>query len=82
MLELSHELGKCSAEMMWCAAVALNSLFFDQLISVETYSELCMDRLRPFIRKYGPKVGIPLDRTRGDDQLRINYDREFVLKMR
>lgn len=76
MLELAHELGKCCAEMMWCATIGLNSLYIEQLISVEKYSELCMDRLSPFIRKYGPRAGVSLDHTRGDDQLRINYDKE------
>lgn len=76
MLELAHELGKCNAEMMWCSVIGLNSLYIDQLISVETYSELCMDRLRPFIRKYGPRAGVSIDQCRGDDQLRINYDKE------
>ncbi|KAL3117078.1 hypothetical protein niasHT_007481 [Heterodera trifolii] len=81
MLELAHELGKGSAEMMWCATVGLNSMYIDQLISVETYSELCMDRLRPFIRKYGLRGGTTVDQTRGTDQLRIVYDKELTLPL-
>uniref|UniRef100_A0A183CBM7 DNA-directed DNA polymerase n=1 Tax=Globodera pallida TaxID=36090 RepID=A0A183CBM7_GLOPA len=81
MLELAHELGKGSAEMMWCATVGLNSMYIDQLISVETYSELCMDRLRPFIRKYGLRSGTTLEQSRGNDQLRIVYDKELTLPL-
>jgi hypothetical protein len=35
MLELAHELGKSSAELMWYAAVGLSSALADQLISIE-----------------------------------------------
>lgn len=35
MLELVHELGRSSPEMMWCASIGLTSMFADQLISIE-----------------------------------------------
>ncbi|KAI1730871.1 CDC45-like protein [Ditylenchus destructor] len=77
MLELVHELGKASAEMMWCAAVGLSSQFTDQLISVENYTSTCLERMRPFIRKYTPKTSALC----ADDQLRISFDKELTLPL-
>ncbi|KAI1709309.1 CDC45-like protein domain-containing protein [Ditylenchus destructor] len=77
MLELVHGLGKSSAEMMWCAAVGLSSQFTDQLISVENYTSICLERMRPFIRKYAPRSSALC----GDDQLRISFDKELTLPL-
>ena len=40
MLELAHELGKSTAELMWCAAVGISSQYMDNLISLEKYTEV------------------------------------------
>lgn len=77
MLELLHDMGKSCAEMMWCAAVGLTSQFIDQLVSVEAYTNVCIDRMRPFIRKFAPRKSI--EQTRRDGVLKITFDKEFVL---
>lgn len=77
MLNLVHEIGKSSSEMMWCAAVGLTSQFIDQLISVEAYTNTCVDHLRTFIRKFACRKSI--EQSRGDGVLRITFDKEFVL---
>uniref|UniRef100_A0A915DAB1 Cell division control protein 45 n=1 Tax=Ditylenchus dipsaci TaxID=166011 RepID=A0A915DAB1_9BILA len=78
MLEIIHCLGKSNAEMMWCAAVGLSSQFTDQLISVENYTATCIDRMRPFIRKYAPRKN---SEQISDDQLRVSFDKELTLPM-
>jgi hypothetical protein len=40
MLELAHELGKSTAELMWCAAIGISSQYMDNLISLEKYTEV------------------------------------------
>lgn len=72
MLELIHTLNKCDAGMMWCGAVGLSSQFADQLISIETYTNVCFDRMKPFIQKYSPKNQ---SQSRGDDVMRISFDK-------
>lgn len=61
--------------MMWCAAVGLTSQFTDQLISVETYTNTCIDHMRTFIRKFAPRKSI--EQSRGDGVFRITFDKEF-----
>ncbi|KHN82402.1 Cell division control protein 45 -like protein [Toxocara canis] len=74
MLELAHLMGKSSAETMWCAVVGLNSQLVDRLISFEAYTAVCIDRLRPFIRRYSSRNGA----MKGDDVLRISFDKESL----
>uniref|UniRef100_A0A915BIJ7 Cell division control protein 45 n=1 Tax=Parascaris univalens TaxID=6257 RepID=A0A915BIJ7_PARUN len=78
MLEIAHLLGKSSAEAMWCAVVGLNSQLVDHLITLEAYTAVCIDRLRPFIRRYSPKN---ISAMKGDDVLRISFDKELPLAM-
>lgn len=78
MLEIAHLVGKSSAETMWCAVVGLNSQLVDHLISLEAYTAVCIDRLRPFIRRYSPKN---ISAMKGDDVLRISFDKEFVASL-
>uniref|UniRef100_F1KWB4 Cell division control protein 45 n=1 Tax=Ascaris suum TaxID=6253 RepID=F1KWB4_ASCSU len=78
MLEIAHLAGKSSAETMWCAVVGLNSQLVDHLISLEAYTAVCIDRLRPFIRRYSPKN---ISAMKGDDVLRISFDKELLLPM-
>ncbi|VDK66888.1 unnamed protein product [Anisakis simplex] len=78
MLEIAHMIGKSSAETMWCAVVGLNSQLVDQLISIEAYTNVCIDKLRPFIRRYSPKDASAL---KGDDVLRISFDKELTIPM-
>ncbi|VDM27928.1 unnamed protein product [Toxocara canis] len=77
MLELAHLMGKSSAETMWCAVVGLNSQLVDRLISFEAYTAVCIDRLRPFIRRYSSRNGA----MKGDDVLRISFDKELIIPM-
>lgn len=74
MLEVAHEIGKSCAELMWCAVVGLNSQLMDNLISLEAYTQVCIDRLRTFIRRFSPK-----DTTlKADGILKISFDKEYV----
>lgn len=79
MLELAHELGKSSAEMMWCAAVGISSQFTDQLVSLEKYTEICADRMQPFIRKYGLRTGLSAEQVR--NQLRVTFSKDLLLPL-
>lgn len=74
MLELIHELNKCDARMMWCAAVGLSSQIADYLISLETYNKVCVDQMRPFIRRYSPRN--KQSQGRGDDVMKVSFDSE------
>ncbi|CAK5109912.1 unnamed protein product [Meloidogyne enterolobii] len=75
MLELAHELGKSSAEIMWCSAVGISSQFIDQIICVEKYTDICADRMKPFILKFGPRSGALTDQNR--NHLTVSFKEEF-----
>lgn len=75
MLQLAYELGKSNVEMLWCAAVGLSSQLTDNLISIECYTNICIDHLRNFIRKYA--LCSVSEKNRGcDDVLRISFEKE------
>lgn len=77
LLEIAHEVGKSCAELMWCAVVGFNSQLMDNLLSLEAYTQICIDHLRPFIRRFSPR-----DSTlKGDDILKISFDKELPLPM-
>uniref|UniRef100_A0A914E1S7 Uncharacterized protein n=1 Tax=Acrobeloides nanus TaxID=290746 RepID=A0A914E1S7_9BILA len=77
VLELAHELNKCDAGMMWCAAVGLSSQLADKLISMESYNKVCVDRMRPFIRKYSPRN--QQAQCKGDDVMKISFEADLLL---
>lgn len=72
MLELIHELNKCDAGKMWCAAVGLSSQLSDNLISLASYNKICVDRMRPFIRKYAPRH--QQAQGRGDGLMKVSFE--------
>uniref|UniRef100_A0A0N5AD41 Cell division control protein 45-like protein n=1 Tax=Syphacia muris TaxID=451379 RepID=A0A0N5AD41_9BILA len=72
MLEVAHEIGKSCAELMWCAVVGLNSQLMDNLISLEAYTQVCIDRLRTFIRRFSPRDSA----LKADGILKISFDKD------
>nr|CAD2155299.1 unnamed protein product [Meloidogyne enterolobii] len=79
MLELAHELGKSSAEIMWCSAVGISSQFIDQIICVEKYTDICADRMKPFILKFGPRKGDLTDQNR--NHLTVSFKEDLILPL-
>uniref|UniRef100_A0A914L661 Uncharacterized protein n=1 Tax=Meloidogyne incognita TaxID=6306 RepID=A0A914L661_MELIC len=79
MLELAHELGKSSAEIMWCSAVGISSQFIDQIICVEKYTDICADRMKPFILKFGPRQGALTDQNR--NHLTVSFKEDLILPL-
>lgn len=79
MLELAHELGKSSAEIMWCSAVGISSQFIDQIISVEKYTDICADRMKPFILKFGPRSAALNDQNR--NHLTVSFKEDLILPL-
>ncbi|CAD6188133.1 unnamed protein product [Caenorhabditis auriculariae] len=77
LLELAASLNRTSAELMWFAAVGLNSQFVDRLISIEAYTAVCIDRMRPFIHKFSPRNIA----TKVDDSLRISFEKELPIAL-
>ncbi|CAI5444247.1 unnamed protein product [Caenorhabditis angaria] len=77
LLELAAELNRTSAEMMWFAAVGLNSAFIDRLISIEMYTSICIDRMRPFIHKFSPRNIV--NQGKQDDQLHISFGKDAMM---
>lgn len=60
---------------MWCAVVGFNSQLMDNLVSLEAYTQICIDRLRPFIRRFSPRNSS----LKGDDVLKISFDKEYAV---
>ncbi|CAB3401292.1 unnamed protein product [Caenorhabditis bovis] len=79
LLELAADLNRTSAEIMWYAAVGLNSVFVDRLISIELYTAICVDRMRPFIHKFSPKT--ILNQGKVDDLLHISFAKELPIAL-
>ncbi|PIC11619.1 hypothetical protein B9Z55_028971 [Caenorhabditis nigoni] len=77
LLELAAEMNKVSAELMWYTSVGLNSAFIDKLISIERYTQICVDRMRPFVNRFMPRNII--NQGRVDDLLHITFGRELLL---
>ncbi|PIC38450.1 hypothetical protein B9Z55_010461 [Caenorhabditis nigoni] len=77
LLELAAEMNKVSAELMWYTSVGLNSAFIDKLISIERYTQICVDRMRPFVNRFMPRNII--NQGRVDDLLHITFGRELPL---
>lgn len=82
MLKLVYELGKSNVEMLWYATVGLSSQLVDNLISIETYTNICIDYLRNFIRKYALLNSSTMNKQNGnnrcgcDDVLKIIFEKE------
>ncbi|CAJ0919979.1 unnamed protein product, partial [Mesorhabditis belari] len=74
ILELAFSLNRATPEFMWLASVGLNSLYVDNLINLQVYSEVCVGRIRQFIHKFAPKAT-----PRSDDLFRISFDKELTL---
>ncbi|EFP09541.1 hypothetical protein CRE_25146 [Caenorhabditis remanei] len=77
LLELAAEMNRVSAEIMWYTAVGLNSAMVDKLISIEMYTQICVDRMRPFVHRFLPKNII--NQGKVDDLLHITFGRELPL---
>ncbi|VDO83831.1 unnamed protein product [Heligmosomoides polygyrus] len=77
MLELAAELNKATPELMWVAAVGLNSQWTDRVITIESYHDVCIDRMRPFIHRFSPRNS----GARADDLLRVSFEKELPLAM-
>ncbi|KHJ91960.1 CDC45-like protein [Oesophagostomum dentatum] len=75
MLELAAALNKATPELMWVAAVGLNSQWTDNLITVEAYHDVCIDRMRPFIHRFSPRNS----GAKADDLLRVSFEKELTL---
>lgn len=73
VLQLAHSLNKSSAELCWCAATALTWLYLENHISPVTYTTVCVDAMRSFMRLYGPRRHV-----RNDSTLRISFNKEYV----
>ncbi|CAI2347981.1 unnamed protein product [Caenorhabditis sp. 36 PRJEB53466] len=77
MLELAAEMNRISAEMMWFTTVGLNSAYVDRLISIELYTNICIERMRPFVNKFLPRNIV--NQGKVDDLLHISFGRELPL---
>ncbi|KAL6727855.1 hypothetical protein Aduo_009695 [Ancylostoma duodenale] len=77
MLELAAALNKATPELMWVAAVGLNSQWTDKLITIEAYHDVCIDRMRPFIHRFSPRNS----GAKADDLLRVSFEKELPLAM-
>uniref|UniRef100_A0A1I7XIL0 Guanylate cyclase domain-containing protein n=1 Tax=Heterorhabditis bacteriophora TaxID=37862 RepID=A0A1I7XIL0_HETBA len=76
MLELAASLNRATPELMWIAAVGLNSQWTDKLITIEAYTDVCYNRMRPFIHKFSPRSA-----PKANDLLRVSFDKELPLAM-
>ncbi|KJH50484.1 CDC45-like protein [Dictyocaulus viviparus] len=77
MLELAALLNKATPELMWIAAVGLNSQWTDRVITIEAYHDMCIDRMRPFIHRFSPRNSV----AKADDLLRVSFEKELPLAM-
>ncbi|CAL2037090.1 unnamed protein product [Caenorhabditis brenneri] len=77
LLELAAEMNRVSAEIMWFSAVGLNSCYIDKLISIEMYTQICVDRMRPFVHRFTPRTIV--NQGKIDDLLHITFGRELPL---
>ncbi|CAJ0579723.1 unnamed protein product, partial [Mesorhabditis spiculigera] len=76
MFELAFDLSRASSELWWYAAVAINSLLTDHLITKQHYMELCCDRSYRFIHRFSPAAG-----QRADDLFRISFEKELPIPL-
>ncbi|KAI6231497.1 hypothetical protein M3Y95_00388000 [Aphelenchoides besseyi] len=76
LLKLAHSMGKSTAGLTWCAAVGLSSYQVENSISTQTYSAICLEHMKPFIRRFGPR-----EKLRIDPNFRISFDRELQLPL-
>lgn len=79
LLEMAAEMNRVSAETMWFTAVGLNSAMADKLISIEMYTQICVDRMRPFVHRFMPKNIV--NQGKVDDLLHITFGRELPLAL-
>ncbi|KAJ1366722.1 hypothetical protein KIN20_027475 [Parelaphostrongylus tenuis] len=77
MLELAALLNRATPELMWIAAIGLSSQWTDQVITIEAYHDVCIDRMRPFIQRFSPRN----TNARADDLLRVSFEKELPLAM-
>ncbi|CAJ0598921.1 unnamed protein product [Cylicocyclus nassatus] len=77
MLELAAAVNRATPELMWVAAVGLNSQWTDRVITVEAYHDVCIDRMRPFIHRFSPRGS----GAKADDLLRVSFEKELPLAM-
>jgi hypothetical protein len=56
-------------ELLWLAIVGMTSQLADGLISQSSYNDLCIDRIRGYVRRFAAIAG-------EDDRLRIAFDKE------
>ncbi|CAD5218527.1 unnamed protein product [Bursaphelenchus okinawaensis] len=76
MLQLAHSLGMSSAELSWCACVALTHYYVEDIISLQTYTSICVETMRTFTRLYAPRTHVKNDST-----LRISFNKELPIPL-
>lgn len=64
-------MSKTSAQMTWAAAVGLSSYQLDHSLSTNTYSTICIETMKPYLRQFGV-----VDRNKVNPTLRITFEKE------
>lgn len=77
LLELAAEMNRMSADTFWFTSIGLNSALVDKLISIELYTSICVDRMRPFVHRFMPRNIV--NQGKVDDLLHITFSRELPL---